>query len=234
MLTSIPNFGEFREIVRTFVTRSQAALQTDYHELDVLAINNAMMAAQRQHDFEWNKTEVYCDLNPNADILTDMKSLEDDSAVVVKRINRAFRLSTNGTQYPVDYISREALINRLKTRLNLNQIGTEETDTTGVSGNLIVHHGQKVSAYPQATVLPERVNFDAIIYQPRFTLDTDTNFLLQHGYDYLLYRSIVELNFLLKEDDRFEINVALVRESWDALVDWDVRLVGATETEVDL
>lgn len=228
-----PNFGELREIVRSFVTRSLSSISTTSHALDAVAINNALMYAQRKHDFQWNKKVVYCDLNPKADISSDFYLESTDGAVTVKRIEQAYRTNTSGQQYPVEYISRATFADKIQRRVQLGQIDTTDT-STAIGLNWIVHHGADLYAYPQSTSLPERVYFDAIIYQPRLSTDTDTNFLLQHGYDFILYRSIIELNFLIKEDDRFEINKNLVDEAWEALEDWDSRLNSPTDTELDL
>lgn len=69
---------------------------------------------------------------------------------------------------------------------------------------------------------------------PRLVKEQDTNFLLDYGFDYIMYRSIVELNFFIKEDERFQVNTSMVSDTWNSLLAWDASLISPTETEIEL
>jgi len=63
--------------------------------------------------------------------------------------------------------------------------------------------------------------------------EADHDFLLDYGQDFLVYRSIAELNYFLKEDERVVISAQIVQDSWDSLVKWNDDIIGNT-AEIDL
>jgi hypothetical protein len=69
---------------------------------------------------------------------------------------------------------------------------------------------------------------------PRLTRPEHSNFLFDYGFDWLMYRSIVELNFFIKEDERFSVSAKMLDEAWRSLTAWDTSLVSPTETEIEL
>lgn len=55
-----------------------------------------------------------------------------------------------------------------------------------------------------------------------------TDFLLDHGFDFLMFRSITELNFYLKDDQRVNISQAKLNEAWDSMLAWDSLMIPST------
>lgn len=56
-----------------------------------------------------------------------------------------------------------------------------------------------------------------------------TDWLLEFGSDFLLYRAMSELNVFLKEDDRLSISQNKMMETWVNLTAWDSTLVSGDE-----
>lgn len=54
-----------------------------------------------------------------------------------------------------------------------------------------------------------------------YRVGTSNNFLLDYGYDFMLFRSIFELNFLLKEEQRFQVSDKILSSTWRNLVAWN-------------
>jgi hypothetical protein len=61
--------------------------------------------------------------------------------------------------------------------------------------------------------------------QPVGTVATD--FLMDYCTDWLLYRSIIELNYFLKEDQRVAISRGTMEMVWQSVIDWDNSLVAS-------
>ncbi len=189
-----------------------------------IAVNNALIYAQRRCDFEWNKGIVSIAADPFGSIMS-AKDI-DGAAVKVKSIIKAFGTCEptldGGTSLP--YLSRVSQITD----------GTSERKHhCYYDGPKVVHEGQRVFMSPR----PEGAHtlwFYAVKWMPRLVKDNDTNFLLEYAYDFLFYRTIVELNFFVKEDERFPITQKMLDDAWNTVVAWDSHLISPTETEIEL
>lgn len=58
-----------------------------------------------------------------------------------------------------------------------------------------------------------------------YTLGTASSFLLDYCFDFLLARSVYELNFFLKEDQRVGISAAHLDAVWQNVVAWNATIV---------
>jgi hypothetical protein len=61
-----------------------------------------------------------------------------------------------------------------------------------------------------------------------------TDFLLENCNDFMLYRSVVELNFFLKDDSRVQISQSKMSEVWESVLSWDNSLVENTAEDANL
>mgnify|MGYP001611534206 CR=1 FL=1 len=62
----------------------------------------------------------------------------------------------------------------------------------------------------------------------------ETDFLLTNCFDWLLYRTLWELNFFLKEDERVALSRDLINESWEAVKSWNENLINLATDNADL
>lgn len=219
------NFGTLKEVVLACVTRANTSFQAGTSNFADVAINNALIYAQRRANFEWCKGTVSIMCNPKGSIL----SAVDDAGqpVVIKNIIKCFGQvePTGHKDLAVPYLSRVSQI---------GESGQENrTGTPARHGECVIHQGQIVYASP-AVSGPYTLWFEAVKWMPRLVFDTDTNFLFTYGFDFLMYRSIVELNFFIKEDERFNVSAKLLEDAWNSLVQWDASLVSPTETEINI
>jgi len=60
------------------------------------------------------------------------------------------------------------------------------------------------------------------------------NFLLTNVFDFLLFRSIYELNFFLKEDQRVPISAKVLDEIWNNVLQWNATIVGNSTDDASL
>ena len=216
-------FGELKDILLGHLSRNGVSMQTEGgSDMVAVAINSAMTHIQRKRDFEWNKITTQVNCNPKGNLLTQSLDLDTGEAVTIKRINVAYGVLkpelAGGPK--VDYLSRTS-----QAQVN--------TYASGCPTALkVIHSGSDVFAVPT----PEgayKLYFEAIKWLPKLVHQSDTNFVLTYGFDYMIYRSLQELNFYIKEDQRFEINTVLLRGAEEGLMQWDMNLISPTETEID-
>jgi hypothetical protein len=227
---------QFEEVIKAFITRSGGSLTTaDNQSLLRVAVNNAKQYAQRTIDFKWLEDSVYIDCNPSGDVLSGMKLEDTGASVQIKRITKAFKLIENQTaKTPIKYVSQQALSRDLERRIDLGQLPQPNTRFGVETYEYAVHQGKRIWLYPKPTVTPYRLYFDAIVWLPDYSNDHATDFLLDYCRDFLLYRSMLELNFLIKEDERFEVSQTLYNDSWNSMLNWNNSLITPTDTELDL
>ena len=213
-----------RQTVLGCVSRIGASFNTGTANFVDVAINNAVIYAQRKCDFEWNKGVVSIACNPTGNI---MSALDDEGqSVKLKKIVKAFGLNDPGLDdnKSLPYLSRTSQIADDTLR---NQNHCLCTDPR------VIHDGQRVYLIPR----PEGAHslyFYAIKWMPRLVKEQDTNFLLEYGFDFIMYRSIIELNFFIKEEERFQVSSTMVADAWNSLITWDASLISPTETEIEL
>lgn len=215
-------FGELKEIILGCISRVQSSFQSGGTNFANVAINNALLYTQRNWDFEWNKGVVSVACDP---VGLTTKALDANGAQVkLKRIIKAFGTSepTGHRDTEIGYYSRGA------------QIKDDTAIGCGTLKPRVVHEGRRVWMTPKPTEEDYTLFFYAVKMLPKLEKDSDTNFLLEYGFDYLMYRSIMELNFFIREDERFPVTAGMVRDAWQSLVNWDVSLVSPTEHELDL
>lgn len=216
-------FYDLKQVVLGCISRINSSFNTGTNNFVDIAINNAVIYAQRRVDFEWNKGIVKIAANPYGSIMIAQDS--EGQAVQVKRIIKAFGVSEpNDNSHSIPYLSRVGQIAD-----NTNRREQHMTCT----GPKVIHEGMRVSLVPA----PEGAHdlwFYAVKWMPRLTKGEDTNFLFTYAFDWLMYRSILELNFFIKEEERFPVTQRMLDDAWNTVVAWDANLVSITETETEL
>lgn len=225
------DFGKLKTLILAYVKRSEESLIKDGVNTLEVAINNAQLAIQRDHDFNWQRAQIYVDCSPIGNILTGAKKAVDDSVVVVKRVVKAYTYDSGfGQLVPIEFRSKDTHAHDIYVQTRLGAIPVEATG----EAQKVVQQGQDVWLYPMPEGGSTRVYFDAVIYLDELVEDTDTNFLLVYARDFLMYHAIVELNFFLKDDERYQVSQTLLTRARKSLLDWDNTLVTFTDAELDL
>jgi hypothetical protein len=219
------NFKVLRETVLGCVSRAKSSFQAGGQNFADLAVNNAVIYAQRNWDFQWLKGDVSIDCNPKGSVLT----AKDDCGcpVKLKRIIKAFGVTapTGHGDLEIPFVSRQTQIER-------NTQGAKHCCNSLDSAH-VIQSGQSVYLSPEK-LEAHTLYFYALKWLPRLEKDTDTNFLFDYGFDFLMYRSIYELNFFIKEDERFQVSTKMLNDSWASLTAWDTYLVSPNESETEL
>lgn len=218
------DFGTLKRVILGCVTRMSSSFQTSGQNYVDVAINNAIIYAQRKANFEWCKDTVSVVCSPKGNIMQGVDS--SGRTVLLKNIIKCFGdvEPTGHGDLSIPYLSR------------VSQIGESNAEKQhGVCGRskAAIHQGQFVYITPQPSSVPYTMWFEAVKWLPRVVVESDTNFLFTYGFDFLMYRSILELNFFIKEDERMNVTSSMLKDSWDSLMTWDASLLSPTETEID-
>jgi hypothetical protein len=223
------NLYDMRQVIQGCISRQTSSFNTGTMNFVDIAINNAIIYAQRKCDFEWNKGVVKMVANPfgRIDQCTDVDSV----AVTIKRIIKTFGLVDPELHKnkSLPYLSRTSQIADKTDRMSHGHSGNPNVDDRPV----IIHDGVKVYHSP-AIDGEHDLFFYAVKWMPRLLKEEDTNFLLLYGFDFIMYRAIIEINFFIKEEERFQVNSAMVADAWNSLLAWDASLISPTETEIEL
>lgn len=124
----------------------------------------------------------------------------DTGNTVNVRAWRDWSLVFNGTRIPLDVNTKRGLLDRemeLRRRGNRRMNGNQ--DNLIQPGRVeVVIHGNRVSLVPAVT---EAVTLfmDCFIWMDDYTEDTDTDFFVQHGTQYMIWAALCELNKLVKQ-----------------------------------
>lgn len=220
------DFYNIKQVVLGCVSRLSSSFNTGTQNFVDIAVNNAIIYAQRKADFEWNKGDISIECDPTGNIMSAKD--EDGCVVKIKKIIKAYGLTQPpmGASPSIPYLSKVSQI--------ADDTLTQKSACWAPDSPRVIHNGQKVFHVPTPTETPYNLYFYAVKWLPRLVKDSDTNFLLEYGFDFIMYRSILELNFFIKEEERFQVSQAMVQEAWNTLVGWDASLISPTETEINL
>lgn len=216
---------------------------TGVSQVDVLllAMNNARLYAERLVDFELAKDQVdFPDVS-----LTD--GVDMSTAVLhgtttpadVKKIVVPYLPLADGTNYPVDLWTKRAWSDKLKRRYE----SARPTDTSDYAqlteapfvviqnGTTLMVAPADTTAFPSSTFT---LSADCYLWLPTYVTGTESDFLLDKCFDWMLFYCVSQLNFFLKEDERVQLSAAILKDTWDALVNWNNTLMTANTDDIDL
>lgn len=236
-------FGDFKKLILAYMTRSSDALTIDGVDMIASAANQARMWAEREHNFELCRLSAKIERVHFERGSTLDKAVEQDTGakVSVKAIERAFLEWTDGSgQFPIEVMSRAKHMSEL--RRYYESLQSLDPGVKPASKKLtyfrLVHWGTKIYVTPAdkealgAEEFP--VYVDIVKWLPDYKNDSDTDFFLEHCVDFLKFRTIYELNFMLKEDLRVPISEKALERSWLSVQRWDAAMIGNSAEDTDL
>lgn len=228
------------------MNRTEASFVVNSYDLLDRAIHKARMWAQRRHNFEMARVSVTIPSVSLTDggLLSTAVLVGTATSVSVKLVERAFLpfQDTPTSYFPIDVISRDAHMARLKRRF-ADAVSTRaaEANASVVPAQFaLVQQGGTVYLIPPGAtaygtgVTTVAVRLDVVKFMPEYAGSVVTDFFLENCEDFMLLRSIVELNFFLKEDQRVPISAQAMEDSWKSVLAWDTSLVSGTSSDVTL
>lgn len=210
--------------------RTQATFATAT-AADVLlfAVNNAKKFAQRKHSFELNRLSATVSVSstPTGGDLTTAVEYGTSTPVVVKAIERAYLTDPNsGQSYPIPIVSRSYDAYHMQKSIATGNFDTSIPSSQSLNSTdpKLIRQANKLYLSPS----PESattVYLDIVKWMPDYSDTVTEDFFLNECSDYMLYRSIVELNFFLKDDERVVVSQKKLDEVWDSVLAWDNCLI---------
>lgn len=241
------NFGEIKKLVAAYCTRAPASYSATGVDVLGRAVNNALLWAQRQHDFEMCRTRGQLTVSFLAGAsLDNVTAIGGTDTIDVKKIEMAYLIddSQPGSYdgIPLRFYSRYVDAYRQR-RLNPGGVvgwpppGTEAA-SADLSNMALIQHGNDVylspgvlSQYPTAT--EKVVVLDLVAFEPELVADEDTNFFLDYCTDFVMAKAIQSLNFYHKEDPRAASLDGEVTVGWRTLLQWDTSLAADDNGDLD-
>jgi len=212
-----------------------------------LAVNHARQWAEKQRNFELCKVSIKVpavNLSTGA-ALSTATIFPGGAAVTIKCLERAFiPFSNQADVFPVELIGRDAYVKRMGRRFD-NAYSTQYDGPTSAVQEGRYHTFAVLQQAQQIFVVPNNpsafggsstvdVYFDAVKWLPDYSADGDTDFFLSTCEEFMLYRTIYQLNAFLKEDQRVAISAKMLEDAWDTVIKWDLTNVAATVDDANL
>lgn len=222
--------GTFRSLLAGFMNRDPGTFVV--HNVNMLdrAANQARKWAERQHRFECARASAVIrgvSLTDGGLLSSAVSVGEPGRLLKVRTIERAFLpFQDNTGQFQIEVVSRDSDM-REKGRAFKN---VQTTDPRTIkpwvgSGTFrLVRHNNLIylSPFDQTTSSTNRdVFMDVVVWLPDYVKDDDNDFFLEHCEDFMVLRSVYQLNFMLKEDQRVVISAKAMEELWETVLKVD-------------
>ncbi len=245
-------YRELRKAVAGYARREESSFLVSNGTLDLLGlcINQARKYAEKKADFEFSKAKAKLGDVPfvTGALFADITDLEDNP-ISVRGIQQAWNADGAFNKIrSMEVMSSQAYQFRLQRRdmmttvdaVNFNQ---QPYNTSPFPPTLVLH-GTKLYVYPEDATLyaatTVNLRLDVLTWLPDYELipddedDTQTDFIMEFGSDWLIYNSLIRLNFFLKEDQRVQIEAAVMKDAFESLKQWNDSLVIARSQEYNL
>jgi hypothetical protein len=159
--------------------------------------------------------------------------LEGDKVFVYPYQTASHKVLMHGPQWLDDFAKTSTTGNNSSAVSNQLVTAAETFITKGVAvGDLVQNTTTGASALVTAVTSQTVLTLSSHIftttpqaYKVWYMSGTQTNFLVENCFDFLMFRSIAELNFFLKEDDRVQISAAVLDSYWNNVKMWNATVV---------
>jgi len=199
----------------------------------VQAINAARKWAERDHDFDCNRQTVIGVVPANGGLLWKAALVDKYDAEVTHKLKvvENVYLSYSGGDVPIKFIRKKGVAQDvLETpSYGYDEDGSDLRDANEYGRTMAYFHGGRMFLIPGNS---ENVNvsIDGVVWSADYADGEEEDWFLEHGHDFLFWRSIVELNHITKQFVyRQEGNVmppeSLAKEAYLTLVQLDSYMI---------
>jgi len=221
-------------------------------DLFLLAANNARKRAEQLHSFEYMR----CTATLNIDGVTGGQfsaAVMDSSSFVKMKEVLTVSVLRSGVYYPIDFTRADIELERERSALELDnewwpyRYPSDSQFSVLQSMQTVVQRGQGLYLYPRVSAIAQGQTNPLPVFLECFGFlkdyvatdlqtSTPTDFFIENGFEYMLWATIKELNYLFQTFvPRQEGNVIpdpkLERdEAWRDLLLWDAYLVDSHVT----
>ena len=214
------------------------------------ALNNARRGAEMIHNFEYARVTATISIDGTSGAALSSATISTSGSWNgIKEVHVVQRTNGDGSLEPLDFCRLEVATERVRTEIEMSNVYWPDarypTDarllSRGASGS-VVQSGSSLFIYPRATVsvTPLSATLEATAWlgdysSSNYSDSTPTDFLIQYGFEYLQWATIVELNFIFKTFvPRQEGNLAspdkYMENAWNRLIEWDTYMIDSHMT----
>lgn len=221
-------YQELRDAVLTYLqvpTGSEAEFTRGTTDIILVAANNAMRSGQKRHDFNFLAGSVQVAVDPDTGV--DWTSLTPTAHL--RRIEGAFLVQDTGMA-PIRWTTRQNLANEV-IRSNDRSVSREwyPTDATEyVTETIALVEGNKIYLHPKPDAVTT-VELTGYTWLADLAAVGNTNFMLEYGFDWVMWQTLVELNyytkqFVARQEGNLPPPTQMAERAWLDLVQWDDTL----------
>jgi len=222
-------WADFQSSVLAFLNRSSADVPTiGSVNLVVVAANMSKTEAQRRHAFKMSRTVAYISTSMSGADFTTSAFTTPSSAVVVpiRRIEQVWFYTTPTPFYRYKRVPFMTLGDlrydyETSTLTDINQ-PLAPTQSPATYPNFDIRwYVQGTRIFLQGvTVPPISVSMDVMQWMPIYD-GTITDFFLTYHFDWMLLKTVQNLNQYLKESERVEVADADLEKRWKSVTALD-------------
>lgn len=218
-------WADFSAAVLAYMNRTSTDIpMAGAVNLVVVAANMAKTEAQRRHHFKMTRTQAYITSSmTGADLATAVFTTPVSAVVVpVKRIEQVWQFSTVSPYYRSKRIPH-MLLGDLKNEYGtttLNDIN-QPVPTNYYANTDIKWYIQGTKFYLLGITTPTmQVQLDVVQWMPDYDA-TITDFFLTYHFDWMLLKTVDNLNQYLHEDQRSAISQSGLEKRWLSVTAFD-------------
>jgi hypothetical protein len=224
--------NELKTAAAGFLNRDASAFVVGSFDVLLQACNNARLYVERTVNLEMARVLASVSVNlSTGGALSSAVLSGTATAVSVKHIKWAgIALADDATTIvPIKIYNRDDYLRRVQRKFaNASTNNAAEFEAPNLPFGIfrlanqiyIVPASGFASGTSSATVY-----MDVFKWMDSYVNGTETDFLLDYCFDYMLFRTISELNYFLKEDQRVALSTQVVKDAWESLKAWNAMIV---------
>ena len=224
------NYGDFKTKVAAYINRDPSLFVVNGVDLLADAVNTAKMAAQRRYNFNQLKTYGFISTSATGAPLTSITA--DIAGLVPLRVKKIESVWQYDTTSPtpqklrqINMIAANELKNILPTLLTY-QFEPRTLPVT-LKNRAYVYGGNfYVSGFPTPTMFW----VDVTQWLDDYSDDSDTDIFLTYYRDWMLFKTLQQLNAFLKETEKIQVSTALLDKAWDEVTMHDSEMADGDDS----
>lgn len=223
--------AELKKAAAAFMNRDESAFIRASFDNLLQACNNARLYVERTVNLELARVAATVSVSlTSGGALSTAVLTGTATAVSVKHIRSAglALADSANTIVPIKIYNRDDYLNRIKRRFDGVGLSSENLEYTNLPIGMFRLANTVYVVPSDPTVLGAStitLHMDVFKWMTEYTTGSETDFLLDYCFDYMLYRVVSEMNYFTKEDQRTALASKVVQDAWESLKAWNAAIV---------
>lgn len=227
----------FKQQIANMMNRTLASFTVNAEDMVIMAMNDARRQAQRDHEFELNRTEdAYLSTHlGGANWMTGCKTTPGGAtAILMKRVDEVWNYSSYDigatTYYPRTTHIPYGYTGQFKRELPTvdSRVITAQVLNTSNMGQFAYSNGTKLFVTGVSTATPYKLV--GIQFLDDIDAASSPDIFLTYFTDWLRYATISALNIYLKDSERFPIDATILARLWQSVKTLDGTIANMGES----